>query len=182
MRQTKKGGVDSYPITDYPNDTTESSPSIEEDTIADLKFIKDTLINIKNNMKEGLQKLHFTGLNVLRFNAFVKNMSENYFSYKNGDNEETVKKNKELAKTLEPYANNEKYSTMDIRDIINFNGVNIPILHNTSWGGSSKITFYKKVDGKTKKYTRVVQLNKRGTKCVKCDGKLVPISKLKKTP
>jgi hypothetical protein len=42
-------------------------------------------------------------------------------------------------------------------------------------GGSNKITFYKN----DKRYTRVVQTNKRGTKCVKFEGKLVPVSKLK---
>lgn len=43
-------------------------------------------------------------------------------------------------------------------------------------GGASHVTFTK--DGK--KYTRKVQFNKRGTKCVKFDGDLVPVSKLKK--
>ena len=50
------------------------------------------------------------------------------------------------------------------------------------FGGSSKVTFYKKVDGKTKKYTRVIQVNEHGTKCVKLDGKMIPVSKLRKTP
>ena len=45
-------------------------------------------------------------------------------------------------------------------------------------GGTVKITFYK--DGK--KVTRVVQLNKRGTKCVKYNKELIPISKLKIRP
>lgn len=56
--------------------------------------------------------------------------------------------------------------------------IELEIIDIEKTGGSSKVTFYKN----GKKYTRVVQLNKRGTKCVKCDGKLVPISKLKKTP
>jgi len=48
-------------------------------------------------------------------------------------------------------------------------------IQSESSGGSKKITFYRN----GKKYKRAIQENKRGTKCVKCDGKLVPISKLK---
>ena len=43
-------------------------------------------------------------------------------------------------------------------------------------GSSHKVSFVKN----GKKCTRVVQVNKRGTKCVKLDGKLVPLSKLKR--
>jgi hypothetical protein len=42
-------------------------------------------------------------------------------------------------------------------------------------GGSPKITFLKN----GKKHTRVIQVNKRGTKCVTFEGELIPISKLK---
>jgi hypothetical protein len=54
--------------------------------------------------------------------------------------------------------------------------------HSMKAGGGKKITFYKKVDGKSKTFSRVVQLNKRGTECVKYNGELIPVSKLRLEP
>lgn len=51
----------------------------------------------------------------------------------------------------------------------------LTLTERTPVGGSQKISFYKD----KKKCQRIVQLSKRGTKCVKLDGKLIPISKLK---
>ena len=181
--------------------------TIGNDRNADLKFIKAMILLAKRFSGNEIQNrfLDYMNMNLYYLKTFITDINNSYNPQSPNDKEV-----KELINRLNDYKTT--YGELDVNDIIKENMLGfslpqIPIARSSEQygnmtseqiqnefkaqeqrgkapeqGGSSKVTFYKKVDGKTKKYTRVIQLNKRGTKCVKCDGKLVPISKLKKTP
>jgi hypothetical protein len=74
-----------------------------------------------------------------------------------------------------PKNNNRESENGDVNGNVNGNGNYYGEHQIYGGGGSYKVTFAK--DGK--KHCRVVQPNKRGTKCVMYKGELIPISKLK---
>lgn len=99
--------------------------------------------------------------------------------------EDFLKLNLDGKRTLLTNRRNKYLETLDMGDSVN-SAINDKINKITSimdklpqdnyeYGGSKKVTFIK--DGK--KNTRKVQVNKRGTKFVRFDGKDIPVSRLK---